>query len=62
MHRLGRLRQPVAEDEAVQRSEDQPLGATRRGGDGALREFSDALLASQGWMEGFESSGVGTTN
>ena len=33
-----------------------------RGGDGALREFSDALLASQGWMEGFESSGVGTTN
>lgn len=34
----------------------------RRGGDGALREFSDALLASQGWMEGFESSGVGTTN
>jgi len=34
----------------------------RRGGDGALREFSDALLASQGWMERFESSGVGTTN
>jgi len=34
----------------------------RRGGDGALREFSDALLASQGWMEGFETSGVGTTN
>jgi 3-deoxy-D-manno-octulosonate 8-phosphate phosphatase KdsC-like HAD superfamily phosphatase len=34
----------------------------RRGGDGALREFSDALLASQGWMEGFEKSGVGTTN
>jgi 3-deoxy-D-manno-octulosonate 8-phosphate phosphatase (KDO 8-P phosphatase) len=34
----------------------------RRGGDGVLREFSDALLASQGWMEGFESSGVGTTN
>lgn len=34
----------------------------RRGGDGALRVFSDALLASQGWMEGFESSGVGTTN
>jgi 3-deoxy-D-manno-octulosonate 8-phosphate phosphatase KdsC-like HAD superfamily phosphatase len=33
-----------------------------RGGDGALREFSDALLASQGWMEGFETSGVGTTN
>ena len=34
----------------------------RRGGDGALREFSDALLASQGWMVGFEQSGVGTTN
>jgi 3-deoxy-D-manno-octulosonate 8-phosphate phosphatase (KDO 8-P phosphatase) len=34
----------------------------RHGGDGALREFSDALLASQGWMEGFETSGVGTTN
>jgi 3-deoxy-D-manno-octulosonate 8-phosphate phosphatase (KDO 8-P phosphatase) len=33
----------------------------RRGGDGALREFSDALLASQGWMQGFETSGVGTT-
>ena len=29
----------------------------RRGGDGALREFSDALLASQGWMEGFENLG-----
>ena len=34
----------------------------RRGGDGALREFSDALLASQGWMQGFAKSGVGTTN
>jgi 3-deoxy-D-manno-octulosonate 8-phosphate phosphatase (KDO 8-P phosphatase) len=34
----------------------------RRGGDGALREFSDALLASRGWMEGFETAGVGTTN
>ena len=34
----------------------------QRGGEGALREFSDALLASQGWMEGFETSGVGTTN
>ena len=33
-----------------------------RGGDGALRKFSDALPASQGWMEGFEKSGVGTTN
>lgn len=34
----------------------------RRSGDGALREFSDALLASQGWMQGFETAGVGTTN
>ena len=34
----------------------------RRGGAGALREFSDVLLASQGWMRGFETSGVGATN
>ncbi len=34
----------------------------RGGGDGALREFSDALLASQGWLRGFETSGVATTN
>jgi 3-deoxy-D-manno-octulosonate 8-phosphate phosphatase (KDO 8-P phosphatase) len=34
----------------------------RRGGDGALREFSDALLTSQGWMQGFETAGLGTTN
>jgi 3-deoxy-D-manno-octulosonate 8-phosphate phosphatase (KDO 8-P phosphatase) len=34
----------------------------RRGGDGALLEFRDALLGSQGWMEEFETAGVGTTN
>ena len=35
MHRLAGLRQPLPKNEAVQRPEDQPLGATRCGGNDA---------------------------
>jgi len=34
----------------------------RRGGDAVLREFSEALLASQGWLQRFEQAGMGTAN
>ena len=33
VHRLAGLRQPLAKDETVQRTEDQPFGAARCGGD-----------------------------
>jgi 3-deoxy-D-manno-octulosonate 8-phosphate phosphatase (KDO 8-P phosphatase) len=34
----------------------------RRGENGALREFSEALVASQGWIREFETSGLETSN
>jgi 3-deoxy-D-manno-octulosonate 8-phosphate phosphatase (KDO 8-P phosphatase) len=34
----------------------------RRGGNGALREFSEALFASQGWIRKVETSGLETSN
>ena len=44
LHRLRGLRQPLAKDEAVQRTEDQALGATGRARDGAHILRSQTVL------------------
>ncbi len=48
VHRLGAARQPVAKDEAVQRPEDQALGAAGRGGNDAHVLRAQAVLFDVG--------------
>jgi hypothetical protein len=48
MHRRALTRQPVAEQEAVERIEDQALGATRRTGHGEHVAWPEAAIAQPG--------------